>query len=73
MDVNSKIVVIGAGLFGLTTAKQLMLEGHQDITVIDRHMPPVCIILLIGPSSEILSHIAGSRRFKLRYFPNHPV
>ncbi|KAJ4244731.1 hypothetical protein NW762_014306 [Fusarium torreyae] len=41
MDQSSKIVIIGAGLFGLTTAKQLALEGHQDITVIDRHMPPV--------------------------------
>ncbi|XEV02992.1 hypothetical protein FSHL1_008279 [Fusarium sambucinum] len=41
MDPNSKIVVIGAGLFGLTTAKQLVLEGQQNITVIDRHMPPV--------------------------------
>ncbi|KAI7763273.1 hypothetical protein LZL87_012890 [Fusarium oxysporum] len=38
---TSKIVIIGAGLFGLTTAKQLALEGHQNITVIDRHMPPV--------------------------------
>ncbi|KAJ4017567.1 hypothetical protein NW752_001474 [Fusarium irregulare] len=41
MDSNSNIVVIGAGLFGLTTAKQLVLEGHKNITVIDRHMPPV--------------------------------
>ncbi|KAF4341228.1 hypothetical protein FBEOM_4826 [Fusarium beomiforme] len=41
MDQTSKIVIIGAGLFGLTTAKQLALEGHQNITVIDRHMPPV--------------------------------
>ncbi|KAF4993082.1 hypothetical protein FGRMN_6697 [Fusarium graminum] len=41
MDENSKIVIIGAGVFGLTTAKQLALDGHQNITVIDRHMPPV--------------------------------
>ncbi|KAF4416345.1 hypothetical protein FACUT_12641 [Fusarium acutatum] len=41
MDQTSKIVIIGAGLFGLTTAKQLALEGHQNITVLDRHMPPV--------------------------------
>ncbi|KIL86901.1 l-pipecolate oxidase [Fusarium avenaceum] len=41
MDHNSKIIIIGAGVFGLTTAKQLTLEGHQNITVIDRHMPPV--------------------------------
>ncbi|KAM0250808.1 hypothetical protein ACHAP5_002025 [Fusarium lateritium] len=41
MDHDSKIVIIGAGVFGLTTAKQLALDGHQNITVIDRHMPPV--------------------------------
>ncbi|SCV49525.1 related to fructosyl amino acid oxidase [Fusarium fujikuroi] len=41
MDQTSRIVIIGAGLFGLTTAKQLALEGHQNITVLDRHMPPV--------------------------------
>ncbi|KAG4283290.1 hypothetical protein FPRO04_13275 [Fusarium proliferatum] len=41
MDQTSKIVIIGAGLFGLTTAKQLALEDHQNITVLDRHMPPV--------------------------------
>ncbi|TDZ16083.1 L-pipecolate oxidase [Colletotrichum orbiculare MAFF 240422] len=41
MDKNSKIVVIGAGVFGLTTAVQLASEGFRNIMVMDRHMPPV--------------------------------
>jgi glycine/D-amino acid oxidase-like deaminating enzyme len=41
MDQNSKIVVVGAGLFGLATAKQLASEGYRNILVVDRHMPPV--------------------------------
>lgn len=48
MDPNSKVLIIGAGLFGLTTAKQLVLEGHKNITVIDRHMPPVSTSPFIG-------------------------
>ncbi|KAL6364823.1 hypothetical protein LRP88_00796 [Fusarium phalaenopsidis] len=31
MDKNSRIVIIGAGLFGLSTAKQLATEGHQHV------------------------------------------
>lgn len=41
MDQSSKIVIIGAGLFGLATAKQLASEGYRNILVVDRHMPPV--------------------------------
>lgn len=41
MDRKSRIVVVGAGVFGLTTACQLASEGHQNITVLDRHVPPV--------------------------------
>ncbi|KAM0418884.1 hypothetical protein ACHAPT_012149 [Fusarium lateritium] len=41
MDKHSKIIIIGAGLFGLSTAKQLATEGYQHVLVVDRHMPPV--------------------------------
>ncbi|KAG8162522.1 hypothetical protein KVR01_008287 [Diaporthe batatas] len=41
MDRTSKVVIVGAGLFGLATAKQLASEGHQNILVVDRNMPPV--------------------------------
>lgn len=60
MDSNSNIVVIGAGLFGLTTAKQLVLEGHKNITVIDRHMPPVSTPSFIGHWSKMLIDLTGS-------------
>jgi sarcosine oxidase/L-pipecolate oxidase len=36
-----KIVVIGAGVFGLTTALQLHQRGYTNVTVVDRSMPPV--------------------------------
>lgn len=41
MEKNAKIVIIGAGIFGLSTAYQLASEGHRNIVVLDRHMPPV--------------------------------
>ncbi|CAG9984026.1 unnamed protein product [Clonostachys byssicola] len=39
MDKTDRILIVGAGLFGLATARQLASEGHQNITVIDRHVP----------------------------------
>ena len=60
MNSNSNIVIIGAGLFGLTTAKQLVLEGHKNITVIDRHMPPVNISRFIGHWCQVLTNVTGS-------------
>lgn len=46
MDKHSKIVVIGAGVFGLSLAYQLAWEGHKNVVVMDRHMPPVSIQIL---------------------------
>ncbi|KAJ6438378.1 sarcosine oxidase / L-pipecolate oxidase [Purpureocillium lavendulum] len=40
MDTHTKVVIIGAGIFGLTTAYQLALEGYKNIVVLDRHVPP---------------------------------
>lgn len=45
MDKDSHVVIIGAGVFGLTTAYQLASEGYKNITVLDRHMPPVCSVM----------------------------
>lgn len=33
---DSKIIIIGAGVFGLTTALWLARDGYKDITVFDR-------------------------------------
>ncbi|KAF5520441.1 L-pipecolate oxidase [Colletotrichum aenigma] len=41
MDKDSKVVIIGAGVFGLSTAVQLAIEGFKNVVVVDRHMPPV--------------------------------
>lgn len=41
MKKDCSIVVVGAGVFGLTTALELALQGYSNITVLDRHVPPV--------------------------------
>ncbi|RJE21839.1 Fructosyl amino acid oxidase [Aspergillus sclerotialis] len=35
------ILIIGAGVFGLSTALELSSRGYRDITVLDRYAPPV--------------------------------
>ncbi|KAI9150695.1 FAD-dependent oxidoreductase [Paramyrothecium foliicola] len=41
MDKDSRVVVVGAGVFGLSTAFELSQDGYTNITVLDRHVPPV--------------------------------
>lgn len=41
MDKNSRIVIVGAGVFGLSTALELSTRGFRNIIVLDRHVPPV--------------------------------
>ncbi|KJK63999.1 FAD dependent oxidoreductase [Aspergillus parasiticus SU-1] len=38
---NERIVIIGAGIFGLGTALTLKEKGYRFVTVLDRAMPPV--------------------------------
>lgn len=33
---NSKIVIVGAGVFGLSTAEYLLKRSYSDITILDR-------------------------------------
>lgn len=35
------ILVVGAGVFGLSTALELKSRGYQNVTVLDRYLPPV--------------------------------
>lgn len=51
MEKNAKIVIVGAGVFGLSTARQLASEGYRNIVILDRHMPPVSGILSEIPFS----------------------
>jgi sarcosine oxidase / L-pipecolate oxidase len=41
MNKEKQIVIIGAGVFGLSLAKQLAIDGCHKILVLDRHVPPV--------------------------------
>lgn len=38
---SDDILIIGAGVFGLSTALELTKRGYTKITVLDRHVPPV--------------------------------
>lgn len=38
---SDRILIIGAGVFGLSTALELAKRGRTDITVLDRSLPPV--------------------------------
>ena len=40
--INSEpIIIIGAGVFGLSTAYELSTRGYKNITVLDRFLPPI--------------------------------
>ncbi|PLB53555.1 putative fructosyl amino acid oxidase [Aspergillus steynii IBT 23096] len=41
MDKHQQIIIIGAGVFGLSTALRLIQEGYTSVTVLDRAVPPV--------------------------------
>ncbi|OJJ35880.1 hypothetical protein ASPWEDRAFT_156127 [Aspergillus wentii DTO 134E9] len=41
MDKTQRIVIVGAGVFGLSTALHLAEDGFSSVTVLDRSMPPV--------------------------------
>lgn len=38
---DESILIIGAGVFGLSTALALQQRGYSNLTVVDRYMPPV--------------------------------
>lgn len=38
---TDSIIIVGAGVFGLSTALELSKRGYENITVLDRHVPPV--------------------------------
>lgn len=40
-DKNGRVLVVGAGVFGLSTALELKLRGYENVVVADRHPPPV--------------------------------
>lgn len=41
LNKNDSILIVGAGVFGLSTALELARRGYTNITVIDRFAPPV--------------------------------
>ncbi|KAL6702383.1 hypothetical protein ACN47E_002349 [Coniothyrium glycines] len=41
LKYNDRIIIIGAGVFGLSTARELASRGCTNITVLDRFPPPV--------------------------------
>ena len=41
MQTSSRIIIVGAGVFGLTTALELSIKGYKNVAILDRHVPPV--------------------------------
>ncbi|KAF9869891.1 sarcosine oxidase [Colletotrichum karsti] len=41
MNKDDRVIIVGAGVFGLSTAAQLASEGFKHVVVVDRHTPPV--------------------------------
>lgn len=41
MDKTNRIIIIGAGIFGLSTALKLVEDGYTSVTILDRSIPPV--------------------------------
>lgn len=39
MNFDSRIVILGAGVLGLTTALQLAQKGYKNVSVIAKHVP----------------------------------
>lgn len=70
MDKNSRIVIVGAGVFGLSTAAKLASEGYKYVTVVDRHMPPVKFSFLLFTIPCLTR--SGSGWLQLGYFPCYP-
>lgn len=40
-DPKAQIIIVGAGVFGLSTAYELACRGYSNITILDRSLPPV--------------------------------
>lgn len=41
LSKDESILIVGAGVFGLSTALELKQRGYRDVTVLDRYPPPV--------------------------------
>jgi glycine/D-amino acid oxidase-like deaminating enzyme len=41
MHKDSRIIIVGVGVFGLSTAVELVRKDYRNITILDRHVPPV--------------------------------
>ncbi|KAI9927104.1 hypothetical protein ASPWEDRAFT_143793 [Aspergillus wentii DTO 134E9] len=52
---SDSIIIVGAGVFGLSTALELNKRGYANITVLDRYVPPV-----VDGSSVDISRIIRS-------------
>jgi glycine/D-amino acid oxidase-like deaminating enzyme len=53
---SDRVVIIGAGVFGLSLAYQLASEGSQNVMVMDRHVPPVSLTNSIAQQVLVASH-----------------
>lgn len=71
MEKQQRVIIMGAGIFGLSTARQLAIEGYQNITILDRHMPPVGFWSIFKEDMSLMK--LGARWLKLRYLSRSPL
>lgn len=62
---ESSVIIVGAGVFGLTLARELCQRGYIRVTVLDRHPPPVPDGSSVDISRIIRSDYADSQYLKM--------
>ena len=61
----SSVIIVGAGVFGLTLARELCQRGYIRVTVLDRHLPPVPDGSSVDISRIIRSDYADAQYMKM--------
>ena len=62
---DASIIIVGAGVFGLTLARELCQRGYVRVTVLDRHLPPVPDGSSVDLSRIIRSDYADAQYIKM--------
>ncbi|KFY95399.1 hypothetical protein V500_02791 [Pseudogymnoascus sp. VKM F-4518 (FW-2643)] len=62
---EASVIIVGAGVFGLTLARELCQRGYIRVTVLDRHPPPVPDGSSVDISRIIRSDYADEQYMKM--------
>ncbi|OBT60747.1 hypothetical protein VE03_10874 [Pseudogymnoascus sp. 23342-1-I1] len=62
---DAPIIIVGAGVFGLTLARELCQRDYNRVTILDRHLPPVPDGSSVDLSRIIRSDYADAQYMKM--------